>query len=62
MKRKTEMISITRKQRDYLEKNGCIFGEDIHGTHSRVRHYFAVESTKVKSLLKQYEEEIKPKN
>ena len=56
------MISITKNQRDYLEENGCLFGEDIHGTHSRFRHYFAVESKKVKSLLKQYDNDVKPKN
>ena len=56
------MIFITKKQRDYLEKNGCTFGEELHKTHSRYKHYFAVESRKVKSLLEQYENEIKAKN
>jgi len=56
------MISITKKQREYLEKHGCVFGEELHATHSRYKHYFAVESGKVKSLLKQYESEIKSKN
>ena len=52
------MISITKKQRDYLEANGCVFGEDLHRTYSKNKSYYATENRKVKSLLKQYEEEM----
>ena len=56
------MINITKAQRQYLENNGCVFGEEIHATHSRYKHYYAVETGKVKSLLKKYESEIRSKN
>ena len=56
------MISITNKQKDYLENNGCIWGDDLHRTHSKYKKYFATESGKVKSLLRQYESEIRSKN
>jgi hypothetical protein len=56
------MISISKKERAYLENHGCVVGEDIHVTHSRFKHSFAVENGKVKSLLKQYESEIRSKN
>ena len=56
------MFSITKKQKNYLEKNGCIWGEDLHRTHSKYKRYFATESGKVKSLLKKYESEIRSKN
>ena len=55
------MISITKHQRDYLEANGCIWGDDLHRTYSSRKHYYATENNKVKTLLKKYEEEIKSK-
>lgn len=55
------MISITKQQRDYLEKNGCLWGDDLHRTYSKNKSYYATENKKVKTLLKQYEEEIKSK-
>jgi len=55
------MIKITRNQRDYLEKKGCRFPDDLHHTYSKHKTYYATESPKVKSLLKQYEEEVKSK-
>ena len=56
------MISITKSQKDYLEQNGCEFGEDLHTTHSHHHHYYATESGKIKTLLKNYERELKSKN
>ena len=56
------MIAITKSQRDYLEKKGCTFGDELHKTHSRYKHYYAIESKKVKSLLMQYEDEIRSQN
>ena len=55
------MISITKQQRDYLEANGCCFPDDLHRTYGKHKSYYATENQKVKTLLKQYEEEIKSK-
>jgi hypothetical protein len=55
------MISITTQQKDFLEQNGCTWGEDLHRTHSKYKKYFATESAKVKSLLKMYESDIRSK-
>ena len=49
------MISITKKERDYLEANGCTFPEDLHKNHGKYNSYYATENPKVKALLKQYE-------
>ena len=58
IKGRKRMISITKKQRDYLEANGCIFGEDLHRTYGKKKSYYATENKKVKSLLRQYENEV----
>lgn len=55
------MIKITKNQRDYLEDNGCVFSDDLHRTYGKHKTYYATESPKVKTLLKQYEEEVKSK-
>ena len=55
------MISITKHQRDYLEKNGCVFPDDLHRTYGKHKSWYATENKKVKTLLKQYEEEVKSK-
>lgn len=50
------MIKISKNQKDYLLANGCIWHEDITAPVTR-RHYYAIESLKVKNLLKKYKEE-----
>lgn len=53
------MFTITKQQRDYLEKNGCTFPEDLHKNHGKYNSYYATESPKVKALLKQYDKSRK---
>lgn len=56
------MITITKKQRDYLEEHGCSFPEDLHRTYGKHKKWYATENNKVKKLLKQMEEDIKMKH
>lgn len=49
------MIKISKNQKDFLLANGCQWHEDITAPYTR-RHYYAIESNKVKNLLKQYKE------
>ena len=53
------MIAITRQQKDYLEAKGCLWEEDLHRSHSKYKKYYATENKKVKTLLRQYELEIR---
>lgn len=55
------MIAVTKQERDYLEKNGCVWEEDLHRSHSKHKKYYATENKKVKALLWKYENEIKSK-
>ena len=50
------MIKISKNEKDYLLSHGCIWHEDITAPVTR-RHYYAIESLKVKTLLKQYKED-----
>ena len=47
------MIKISKNQKDYLLANGCMWHEDITAPVTR-RHYYAIESLKVKNLLKKF--------
>ena len=48
------MITINRRQVDYLLKNGFQYGKDIHHTvgKGKKKSYFATESPKVLDCLK----------
>ena len=50
---KDYMITIDRRQRDFLLKNGFKYGKDIHHTvgKGKKKTYFATESQKVLSCL-----------
>ena len=47
------MLKISKEERDYLEKNGCSFPEDLHKTVGKGKRktYYATENNKVKNLL-----------
>ena len=47
------MITIDRRQRDYLLKNGFKYGKDIHHTvgKGKKKTYYATESQKVMACL-----------
>lgn len=49
------MIKISKNEKEYLLANGCQWHEDITAPVTK-RHYYAIESAKVKNLLKQYKE------
>ena len=51
------MLKISKEERDYLEKNGCIWGEDLHRTRRNTKTYYATENAKVKQLLNQRRKE-----
>lgn len=55
------MFEISRNQRFYLEKNGCIFGRDLHRTvgKGKKKSYYATENDRVKMLIKKYNNEVK---
>lgn len=53
------MIRISKKEVEYLLKNGCSFGNEIHVTHSRWRHYFLTEGTRCMTILNNYRESLK---
>ena len=48
------MIKISKEERDYLEKNGCAFPDDLHHTYGKNKTYYATESKKVKDLLTKF--------
>lgn len=51
------MVIISKRERDYLEQNGCLFGDELHRTaarKSKKKTYFATESRKVTTLLYQF--------
>lgn len=52
------MIKIDKKLRDYLEKEGCKFGEELHRTYGRNKTYYATESSKVMKLIEKYNKSI----
>lgn len=52
------MIKISKRERDYLEKNGCKWGTDLHKTYSDGKTYYASETKKVKELLTKYNRSI----
>lgn len=46
------MINISRRERDVLEKeHGLRFNKDIHGTYSKHRKYYLVETNRNLALL-----------
>ena len=45
------MLLISREERDYLEKQGCVWGDELHRTRSNKKTYYATETPKVKRLL-----------
>ena len=49
------MLRISKEERDYLEKNGCSFPDDLHKTVGKGKRktYYATENSKVKKLLEQ---------
>jgi len=49
------MIKITKDEKNYLLSQGCKWHEDITASTTR-RHYYAVESFKVKDLLLKYKQ------
>ena len=49
------MIKISKNEKEYLLANGCRWHEDITAPVTR-RHYYAIESNKVKNLLKKYKD------
>ena len=53
------MIVITKKEKDYLESQGCVFGHDIHKTRTRYKKYFLTETNKNIELLNRFREESK---
>ena len=55
------MLRISKEERDYLEKNGCSFPEDLHKTVGKGKRktYYATENSKVKRLLEQRRKAIK---
>ena len=53
------MIKITKNERNYLEQNGCKFGEDLHRTYSKHKTYYATESKEVLNLLNKYNKMIR---
>ena len=53
------MVVITKKERDYLESQGRVFGKDIHKTRTRYKKYFLTESNKNMELLNRFREESK---
>lgn len=50
------MIKIDKKLMEYLEKEGCKFGEDLHRTYGKGKNktYYATESSKVKNLIEKF--------
>ena len=51
------MLKISKEERDYLERHGCCFPDDIHKTVGKHKTYYATENTKVKRLLEQYKKD-----
>lgn len=49
------MIKITKNEKEYLLNNGCQWHEEIMAPITK-RHYYAIESVKVKDLLNKYRE------
>ena len=49
------MIKISKNEKEYLLANGCRWHTDITAPYTR-RHYYAIESNKVKKLLRKYKE------
>lgn len=48
------MIKVSKKQRDYLVKNG-IYEDEIHHTHGHYKKYYATASPRVLELLYNFE-------
>lgn len=48
------IIKISKDERFYLESKGFVMGRDITRTHSRYKHYFAVEADKLITCLDKY--------
>jgi hypothetical protein len=53
------MVKISKEERDYLERNGCVFPDDLHRTVGKGKRktYYATENYKVKQLLAQRKRE-----
>ena len=35
------MLLISKEERDYLEKQGCVWGDELHRTRSNKKTYYA---------------------
>jgi hypothetical protein len=51
----TKMIKISKNQKEYLLSRGCKWHKEIMVPYTH-RHYYAIESNKVKRLLNEYKE------
>jgi hypothetical protein len=47
------MIKISKNQKDFLLSRGCRWHKDITAPYTH-KHYYAIESNKIKNLLKEY--------
>ena len=50
------MIKITKSEKDYLLSMGCKWHDEIMTSYKH-RHYYAVESYRVLSMLRKYRED-----
>lgn len=52
------MIKISKEERDYLESQGCVWGEELHRTYGKGKKktHYATESKKILNLLSCYRE------
>ena len=54
------LIKITKKERDYLVSQGCLYPDDLHSTEGKGKKktIYATESWKVLNLLSQYRNSV----
>ncbi len=48
------MIQITKAEAMYLQDKGFAFGETLHSTHSRWKHYYLTPTAKAMRVLNNY--------
>lgn len=62
MKEGIKIVSVTKKEVDYLLTKGLkygVFDSDLHKTHSRYNKYYMTETPKNMKILLEYRESIK---
>lgn len=56
------MIKIDKQMRNYIEENGCKFGDELHRSYGKNKTYYATESKKVLKLIEEYKSKVKVVN